>query len=118
MDLEAATNEISALPPELGALTKRHLQLDITGGSHLGSANLPSARCDSTAEHHWIKIQAANVSSAELQVQKSEARHQKITQEKKSNKVSSFAHRVALLAYAQIVELHMHKVALLLDKVV
>ena len=37
----------------------------------------------------------------ELQVQKFEARHQKITQENKFNMVSSFANRVAPYSYSQ-----------------
>ena len=58
---------------------------------------------------------------AELQVQKFEACHQEMTQENQFNKVSSFAHRVVLLSYAQgrtlcsIVEHHV--VAFLLHEV-
>ena len=43
----------------------------------------------------------SSLTRAELQVQKSEGRHQKITQENKLNRVSSLPHSVVLFLYAQ-----------------
>ena len=82
--------------------------------------------CETFAELHWsssllhprsTRVQAAqdlrsrmldDIESnhfsnnlAELQVRKSEVRHQETTQENKFNKVSFFAHWVAPLSYAQ-----------------
>ena len=50
-----------------------------------------------------IDVIGSNFSNnlAILQVQKFEARHHKITQENKFNKISSFSHKVAPLSYAQ-----------------